>query len=279
LSNRNNLERTGAHSQATDAPPSSPLDFVTPTEFVELPSRGNGYPEGHALRGKEVIEIRFMTAKDEDILTSQTLLKKGLALERFIQNILVDKGINSKSILVGDRNAIIVAARASGYGHIYETQVSCPSCGAKQEEEFDISNPEVTESKWDDSVNITKTDSGTFIARTPMTNFDIELKLLTGEDEIKLAALTTNKRKKKLNESIMTDQFKQMIVSISGYDDRQVINKYVDVMPAQDSRFLRNAYKLISPNVRIIKNFSCDSCGHVQELEVPFGADFFWPDS
>jgi hypothetical protein len=279
LSNRNDLDRTGGHFPSAEAPAASPLDFVTPTEFVELPSGGSGYPEGHALCDKDVIEIRFMTAKDEDILTSQTLLKKGLALERFLQNILVDKSIKTEDLLVGDRNAIIIAARASGYGEVYETQVSCPSCGAKQQESFDISKPEISESNWDESVNIIKTDAGTFIARTPMTNFDIELRLLTGRDEIKLTALTTNKRKKKLDESVMTDQFRQMIVSISGYDDRSIINKYIDSMPAQDSRFLRNAYKLISPNIRIKKDFSCDSCGHVQELEVPFGADFFWPDS
>jgi hypothetical protein len=279
LSNRNDLDRTGGHFPSAEAPAASPLDFVTPTEFVELPSGGSGYPEGHALCDKGVIEIRFMTAKDEDILTSQTLLKKGLALERFLQNILVDKSIKTEDLLVGDRNAIIIAARASGYGEVYETQVSCPSCGAKQQESFDISKPEISESNWDESVNIIKTDAGTFIARTPMTNFDIELRLLTGRDEIKLTALTTNKRKKKLDESVMTDQFRQMIVSISGYDDRSIINKYIDSMPAQDSRFLRNAYKLISPNIRIKKDFSCDSCGHVQELEVPFGADFFWPDS
>ncbi len=279
MSNRNDLDRTGGHFPSAEAPAASPLDFVTPTEFVELPSGGSGYPEGHALCDKDVIEIRFMTAKDEDILTSQTLLKKGLALERFLQNILVDKSIKTEDLLVGDRNAIIIAARASGYGEVYETQVSCPSCGAKQQESFDISKPEISESNWDESVNIIKTDAGTFIARTPMTNFDIELRLLTGRDEIKLTALTTNKRKKKLDESVMTDQFRQMIVSISGYDDRSIINKYIDSMPAQDSRFLRNAYKLISPNIRIKKDFSCDSCGHVQELEVPFGADFFWPDS
>ena len=278
MSNRNDLDRTGGHFPSAEAPAASPLDFVTPTEFVELPSGGSGYPEGHALCDKDVIEIRFMTAKDEDILTSQTLLKKGLALERFLQNILVDKSIKTEDLLVGDRNAIIIAARASGYGEVYETQVSCPSCGTKQQESFDISKPEISESNWDEAVNIVKTDAGTFIARTPMTNFDIELRLLTGRDEIKLTALTTNKRKKKLDESVMTDQFRQMIVSISGYDDRSIINKYIDSMPAQDSRFLRNAYKLISPNIRIKKDFSCDSCGHVQELEVPFGADFFWPD-
>jgi hypothetical protein len=275
----NKFEQGGAHNKNSQTPAASPLDFVSPTEFVELPSKGHGYAGDHPLYNKEVVEIRYMTAKDEDILTSQTLLKKGIALERFLQNILVDKTIDTKSVLVGDRNAIIIAARASGYGEVYDTSISCPECGEKQKESFDISNPEISESKWDDSVGVKRTERGTFIARTPMTNFDIELKLLTGEDELNLAAITTTKRKKKIEESIMTDQFKHMIVSISGYDDPEVVNKYINNMPAKDSRYLRSIYKMISPNVKIKKHFSCNSCDHEQELEVPFGADFFWPDA
>ena len=281
MSKRNNLERSGAPSPDTSAPPpaASPLDFVSPTEFVELPSRGIGYPDGHPLKGEEVIEIKFMTAKDEDILTSQTLLKKGIALERFMQNIIVGD-IDTKSLLVGDRNAIVVAARASGYGNIYETSVICPACAERQEESYDISKPQVHECAWTEgNETIRKTDSGTFIVRTPMTNFDIELRLLNGKDELELAQINTGKRKKKMTESLMTDQFKRMIVSISGYDDKQIINKYVDRMPAQDSRFLRSVYKTVCPNIRIVKDFTCNSCGHQQELEVPFGADFFWPDA
>jgi lipopolysaccharide biosynthesis regulator YciM len=77
----------------------------------------------------------------------------------------------------------------------------------------------------------------------------------------------------------MTDQFKMMIVSISGYSEKEIIDKYVDNMPAKDSRYLRSIYKLISPNVKIKNDFTCNSCGYEQELEVPFGADFFWPDA
>ena len=268
----------GAHAPAADAP-ASPLDFVNPTEFVELPSKGIGYPEGHPLKGQEVLEIRYMTAKDEDILTSQTLLKKGIALERFLQNIMIGN-IDSKSLLVGDRNAVLIAARASGYGNIYEVSISCPACGEKQQESFDISKPKIQELDWDKATeSITKTDSGTFIARTPMTNFDIELRLLTGQDEIEIAMTNNNKRKKKLLETIMTDQFKRMIVSISGHSDRSIVNKYIERMPARDAKFLRNVYKTVSPNIKICKDFTCNSCGHMQELEVPFGADFFWPDA
>ena len=88
---------------------------MTPTEFVELPSAGIGYADTHPLHQQDTVEIRFMTAKDEDILSSQTLLKKGIAIDRFVDNILVNKTINSSNLLIGDKNAILIAARVSGY--------------------------------------------------------------------------------------------------------------------------------------------------------------------
>jgi len=119
---RNNEDRVGAAGSDTSAPTpdlvneKSPLTFTTPTEFVELPTRGRFYPEDHPLHNVEEIEIRFMTAKDEDILSSKTLLKKGVAIDRLLQNVIVDKRINVGDLFVGDKNALIVASRITGYG-------------------------------------------------------------------------------------------------------------------------------------------------------------------
>ena len=106
----------------------NPMDFVTPTQFVDLPSKGR-YPEGHPLKGKDSIEIRYMTAKDEDVLTNRSLLKKGLAIDRLIRNLIVDKSVNGRHLYAGDRNAIIVFARASAYGADYRAKIQCPNCG------------------------------------------------------------------------------------------------------------------------------------------------------
>jgi hypothetical protein len=277
---RNNPERTGAKDSA-DAPPSEvtkSLQFVTPTEFVELPSRGKGYPEGHPLCGEEVIEIRFMTAKDEDILSSQTLLKKGLAIERFMQNIIIDKNIRTNSLMVGDRNAIIIAARKSGYGNMYETKVTCPGCGEVSEFAFDLNNPTIKESDLNEEFNISETNQGTFMVVAPLSKFKVELRILTGQEELNLAEKMKSRKKKKLAEALVSDQLKLMIVSVEGSDSRHTVNAYVNNMPTQDSRFLRFAYKAISPDVKVTEDFECNSCGHEQELEVSFGADFFWPD-
>ena len=220
-----------------------------------------------------------MTAKDEDILTSETLLKKGIALERLLENILVNKTIDPKTMLIGDRNAVIIAARASGYGEAYETKTTCPNCGTGAQIVFDLTKPKIHEINYEELEFITKNENGNFIIKLPKTKFGVEVKLLTGKDEQYLTQLAQSKKKNKLGDSVMTDQYKMMIVSVEGVSDKSTLGKFIEVMPASDSRFLRTAYKTIIPNIKITEDFSCSSCNHEQELEVSFGADFFWPDS
>ncbi len=276
------MDRLGANDQKeeTKAPAAalSPLNFVAPTEFVELPSKGQGYIATHPLNGQDVIEIKFMTAKEEDILTSATLLKKGIAVDRFLQNIICDSGVNVDDLLIGDKNAILIAARASGYGPQYETQVVCPNCSTKAEMSFDLTTPKILESKYDTDLGINRTENGTFKINMPYTKFTVEVKLLTGKDEKYITQLSKNKAKGGLLETTMTDQYKRMIVSVEGLTERDTINHYVDNMPLRDARHLRLAYKMVSPDIKIAEDFECSTCGHEQELEVPFGADFLWPD-
>ena len=162
---RNNIDRTGAKPDANPPPIETeskfnPLHFVAPTEFVELPSKGMGYDESHPLCNKDTIEIRFMTAKDEDILSSRTLLKKGLAIERFLDNIIVDKSISASTLLVGDRNAIVIAARISGYGSEYQTSAQCPTCGDQQPMTFNLKDQIIKESTLSDKLNLQRSEGG-----------------------------------------------------------------------------------------------------------------------
>ena len=281
---RNDINRVGAPSASTEPPitqdqegsPFDPLSFVAPTEFVELPSRGESYGTGHPLHGEETIEIKFMTAKEEDILSSRALLKKGIAIERFLQSIIINKKIKPKDLLVGDRNAILIAARTSGYGNIYETTVTCPACAPNGTFGFDLNNRKVK--LIEVSSDVVNQGNGTFGIKMPFSKFNISFRLLTGEDETYLAKMSTSKKKINNVDSVLTEQYKRMIISVEGHTDRSIIAKYVDAMPTQDSRHLRKSYKLATPDVNIIEDYECPSCGHEQELEVPFGADFFWPD-
>ena len=272
---RNDLERSGAHA-SQEAPPEvlKGLDFVAPTELVDLPSKGN-YPQGHPLCEKDTIEIRYMTAKDEDILTNQSLLKKGVAIDRFLKNVILDKNINADTLYIGDRNAILIAARISGYGAAYETKVNCPNCGAANRVNFDLSNPDVIAPEIKEGFNMVVEENKYFVT-TPLTKLKIGLRILTGKDESYLAKRLTDKKTKDL--ANVTEQFRLMISSVEGDSTRKTIDYYVDNMPTQDSTYLRAAYAMINPSVKIVNDFECSSCGYEQELEVPFGADFFWPN-
>jgi hypothetical protein len=281
-----NKQRTAAATDAvaataptTPAAPAS-LSYVTPTEFVELPSRGKFYSTDHPLHGKEVIEMRYMTAKDEDILTSPALLKNGVAIDRLIENLIVDKSISANSLLIGDKNAVTLAARISGYGEQYEVNVTCPACGSNTDHTFDLSqiphNHGIQPD--DDTENVSLTPEGTFIATLPRTKFTAEFRLLNGEDETYIEQAASKLRKLNLPESSSTTLLKQLVVSINGVNTPSEIANFIDNMPAQDARFLRACVQLVTPNVEMTQNFECTSCGTTTEMAVPFTSEFFWPN-
>ena len=297
MSIRNNEDRTGERLEtAASAPPPMPgagseaspsmtLDFTCPTEFVDLPSRGRFYPEGHPLYGRESVEIRFMTAKDEDILTSKSLLKKGVAIDRFLQNIIVDKSIKLSDMFIGDKNALVVAARVTGYGANYATKTTCPACGNTQEYQFNLEEKKIKEGGLDTVKlhtpalveDIEETSDNTWVVECPRSKVKVELRLLTGAHEKFLLKSQAMKKKQKLPEAGLTDQLRQTIVSVNGDTKPGNINRFIDVMPAMDSRFLRGIYENLMPKVDLTQHFECQSCDFEQDMEVPFTTDFFWP--
>ena len=284
---RNNSERMGgAHNKGATSPAATgvdmkgdgPLNFSTPTEFVELPSEGKLYSEGHPLCGQTHVEIRHMTAKDEDILSSRSLLKQGIAIDRLLQNIILNKKITPASLYVGDKNAVLVAARISGYGADYKTQIVCPACVSHQEVEFDLEEQTIYRGDDYEDYKILETPEGTYTISLPILKVDVEVRLLTGKDEQYLVKLAENKKKKKLPEATATDQFKIMISSVSGKTDSKSISSLIENMPARDARYLRAAYDRICPSIDLKQPFLCGLCGfETEELEVPFTTDFFWP--
>ena len=196
---RNNQDRLGgAHTPQSDVPQTEGggLSFVVPTEHVELPSKGLYYSPDHPLHGKETVEIRFMTAKDEDTLTSKNLIKKGVVIDKLIADLVTDKQIRTESLLIGDRNAIIVAARISGYGADYDTKVNCPSCAKAQEYSFDLQTPSVNyalDEEALENLGITQTEDGLMHYVLPMSKFKISFKLPTGREEKMLVDKLTSK--------------------------------------------------------------------------------------
>lgn len=278
MSDRNNEQRLEVEQPASvpvlKETKVDPLSFLNPTHFVDLPSKGKFYSKGHPLHNKDTVEIRFMTAKEEDILTSRSLLKKGIAIDRMLESVLVDKTINLDDLLIGDKNALIIGARITGYGSEYETKVQCPSCGANVRHSFDLDNTKHTYPK--EEIEKQLIEEGTFKVKLPITKLEVEVRPLKGCDEKMLSKLSDEKKAAKMEESSITDQLKTFIVGINHVKEKQIINKFVDNCPAGDAKFLRKVFLENIPNVDMTQKFVCRSCDSEMEMEVPFTADFFW---
>jgi hypothetical protein len=254
------------------------LNFVIPTEFVEMPSRGQFYNEGHPLHNQDTVEIRHMTAKEEDILTSRTLLKKGIALDRLVDNVLVDKRIKAAEMFIGDKNAILLMSRILAYGPEYNTNVTCPSCYSQTRYDFNLLEYKTTHPEEIENPEFSITPNNTFKITLPRTKVEVEVKLLKGSDEQYLARISERKRKAKTtSDSILIEQMESFINSVNEISDKKIIKKFVETMPAQDSRFLRRIYATTVPNIDLTQNFECNECGVEIDMEVPFTTDFFWP--
>ena len=274
------LEEPLPNPTEPNAPPTvqEVAQHTTSTELVDLPSEGRFYPKGHPLHGKGSVEIRFMTARDEDILTSPSLLRKGIAVDRFIENIIVTPGVKVDDLLVGDKSAIMIAARITGYGADYSANITCPECNTEFEEEFDLSEYE----KYFVSPDDTETPidpNGNFTIHLPVSGHDVKLKLLSSRDEAKMNKAQELKTKNKLQESLATDFLKSIIVAIDGDTNPANIAQMVPNIPARDTRFLRSNYVSMVPSVQITEGVECQYCGAESEMEVPLEANFFWPNT
>ena len=274
---RNNDDRLGAKSKDSSPAATSqsaktgpaPLDFVRPVTVLALPSEGKLYPESHPLHNQDTIEIRQMTAAEEDILTNRTLLKKGLAIDKFLERIMIDCPVGPNDLLVSDKNAVLIQARIDGYGPAYKTRVTCPACQTVQKKQFNLfeclhtTTAEVTEE------NVEILPSGNALVETS-NGWQIEIRPLVGSDESSIVA--------EEGKNAIQKQLQSMIVSVSGHSDTVTINKAIEHLGSLDSRMVRKVYSQAFPTVGLRSQFQCRQCDHNTELEVPLNAEFFWTD-
>jgi hypothetical protein len=249
-----------------EAPP-SPFNFIVPTEMVDLPSKGEFYPEGHPLHNVDAIEIKHMTAKEEDILTSATLLKKGLAIDKMLQSIIVDKRIKVKDLLIGDKNALVIASRIFGYGPDYKVEIQCVHCDNSYEAVYDLSALQNKSST--NFGKVDKTANNTFTLVLPKSQMLVEFKLLTSQDEEKLT-----KDKKGGSMKLL----KLIVVSINEQTDGFYVERALQSLPILDVSTLKKTYAMAMPDVNMVQDIECTACGEISTLGVPLNAGFFWPD-
>lgn len=249
--------------------------YEAPTDFVDLPSGGKFYPKDSPLYGAEKLEVRYMTAKEEDLLVSPGLIKAGIAMDRVIESLLVDKRIRAKDLLVGDKSAILINIRKNAFGEDYEFGFYCAKCGETNKHVKDLNDIQIKELKTDEGCSIT--EHGTILLKLPKSKATVELKFLKGEDETAIEQVIEKRAKNNLAEESLLIRYRYMMISVNGSSDMETIVSFIETMPVLDSRILRKKYSELNPDILLNYSADCKKCGHTTEGGVPIMADFFWP--
>lgn len=252
------------------------IDLVAATEVVELPSGGRFYEQGSSLHGVSQVEIKHMTAREEDILANPQFVQDGSIFDRLLKSILVDTSINPSHFLPADRTAIMYAARITGYGSEYVITMPCTACGKETDFTFDISKQEI-KSELPDGVTINEA-TNLFEFNLPKTGLSVEVRLLTTEDENFLTDQNAKAEKLGIPNSKTVNMFKRAVVAVNGISDQAALNQLFENLPAIDSRKMRAIINNVSPRMSTMQTVACGSCGTESESEVPFTLGFFWPD-
>lgn len=243
-----------------------------PTEVLSLPSKGLVYPKEHPLSSGQ-ITIKYMTAKEEDILSNQNLIKKGVVLDKLFESIIVDK-IDPKDIVIGDKNAIILATRLLGYGPEYPMKFYSSVLGETIQINVDLSKIKTKEI--DETLFKNKNE---FEFITPLGKNKLTFKLLTHGDELLIEKdIEALEKLNKGGSFEITTRLRYMITSVDGDSDLSKINKYINGMLARDSKSLRDYVKAISPDMDMMTDY-VHSNGETEALPITMGVNFFWPSN
>jgi hypothetical protein len=257
--------------------PVAATKFDFPTETIELPSKGLMYPEGHPLR-KGTCEIKYMTAREEDILANQNLIKKGIVLDKLFESVVVEPSVNPNDIFIGDKNAILMATRILGYGADYQVEITDPFTLEKQTVVIDLGKVQTKDI--DDTVLNSK---NRYEFKLPSTGTDIVFKLLTHSDEQEITKEIQALEKLNKNSGAsfdVTTRLKYMIVSVDGNEDRGFVNRWViNSFLAKDTKVFRAYVKEISPDLDMKFQFTSELTGETEALDIPFGINFFYPSN
>ena len=242
--------------------------YQFPTEEVTLPSKGLLYPEGSPLR-KGVIEMKYMTAKEEDILTNQNYIANGTVIDKLIKSLIVSK-VDYNDLLIGDKNALLIAARILGYGKDYSFQY--------KGETVKIDLTKIEDKVLDES--LFKEGKNEFPFTLPTSKKEVTFKFLTHKDERAIEAEINGLKKINENASAgVSTRLKHVITSIDGDRTKSTIRNFVDnQLLAIDSRALRNHIIEIQPDTNLVFKYEAKD-GNFIDIDIPINLNFFWPDA
>lgn len=241
-------------------------EFKVPKNVVELPSKGKLYPDNI-----DVIEIEYMTAHDEDILATPSLLQNGKVLDILLENKMVNCPLKPSDLLLGDKNRILLQLRADSYGQYYNTSITCPFTGKNFEYPIDLTLLEIKELEVDPDKDML------FKFELPISKDVIKFKLLTSGEMDKILENIKNKKSTNGIETNITSSLKGCVKQINDETNFNSISNYIDVMRAGDSLALRNYINKISPNVDNVASVISPYNDKTFNVSISFGADFFYP--
>ena len=251
-------------------------NYDFPTEVISLPSQGKCYPESNPL-SKGTVEIKYMTAKEEEILASQNLIRKGVVLDKLFEAIIVDKNVNIDDILIGDKNAIMLAARILGYGPEYIIEVAS---GYDETEQVTVDLSKVQTKE----VDFSKLNSENLYEFTTTDGIELEFSLLSHGDEKKIDAdVKALKRLNKSKDSVsseLTTRYRYLIKSVDGDNNVSTITKFINNrFLTRDTRKFREYINEIQPDIKMEFEFENSNTGEKEVKPIPMGVGFFWPSA
>ena len=239
--------------------------FKFPTETIDLPSKGLIYPEDNPLSSGK-IEMKYMTAKEEDILTNQAYIADGTVFDRLFKSLIVSD-VNYDDLLVGDKNAVLVAARILGYGKDYKFTLG--------EEDFEVDLSLLQDKEIDESIYTRGVNKFSFTL--PSSNTTVVFKILTHKDEENIRKeIESYKKISKDTSPEVTTRLKHTIISVDGKEDKKDIRNFVDnYLLARDARALREYVRQIQPDI----DLTFFPNGNETGVNIPIGLTFFWPNT
>jgi len=245
--------------------------FKVPTAIVDLPSGGHFY------NGKSSVEVKYLTASEDDILFSPELIRQNKAIDALLDAVVQDRDLRPSQMLTGDRNFLIMFVRRTGFGDEYDTGgMMCKSCGHIHSPTVDLSLLEMK------PLNYLPDDEGWYAVQMPTTKVNIRFRLLTGDDENYLQQKIQSSSRKVGNfrvPAILTEKYLLQIMEVDGQKDKIYIKSFIDAMPMLDSNFLREYVAMIEPGIDLKYHFICPSCGFDDEKDIPIGPKLFYPNS
>jgi hypothetical protein len=188
-----------------------------PTEIITLPSKGLVYPET-SLLAKGEIEMRYMSAKDEDILTNINFIKQGTAIDKLLKSLVVSP-IDLDDLITGDKNAILFAARILGYGHDYTFSFKDKSTG--KDSEYTVDLTKLDEKPLNES--LFTQGKNEFEFTLPKSGNKITFKLLTGKDQKAIEAMSVLYQVENFNPDLQK-------ILVNGYKLANKIIEYFEIV-------------------------------------------------